>query len=66
LLPSIFDPFRRGDVSVQRRGGGIGLGLYIAERIVSAHAGTIGVVSDAQQGTRFSVELPRGERASSR
>ena len=66
LLPAIFDPFRRGDVSIQRRGGGIGLGLYISERIVSAHAGTIGVVSDAQHGTRFTVDLPRSERASSR
>jgi signal transduction histidine kinase len=66
LLPSIFDPFRRGDVSIQRRGGGIGLGLYIAERIVSAHGGTIGVVSDEQHGTRFTVDLPRSEHASSR
>jgi len=59
LLSSIFDPFRRADGRVQRRGGGVGLGLYIAERIVSAHGGTIVVQSSHEQGTTFRVELPR-------
>jgi signal transduction histidine kinase len=40
--------------------GNLGLGLYIAERIVHAHGGRIDVESSEQQGTTFSVHLPRG------
>lgn len=39
---------------------GLGLGLYIAERIVSAHDGHIEVESSEEQGTSFTVYLPRG------
>jgi signal transduction histidine kinase len=54
-LPQMFEPFRRGE----NASDGLGLGLYIVERIVSAHAGTITVRSDADQGTTFEVRLPR-------
>jgi signal transduction histidine kinase len=37
----------------------LGLGLYIAERIVSAHAGRLEVASTAAGGTTFTVYLPR-------
>ena len=36
----------------------LGLGLYIAERIVVAHGGTIDVESSREQGTSFIVHLP--------
>jgi PAS domain S-box-containing protein len=58
LLPEIFDPFRRDQSRSQRTGSGLGLGLYIAERIVSAHLGTIWVDSTARE-TTFTVRLPR-------
>jgi signal transduction histidine kinase len=52
----IFQQFERaGD---RKRGGGLGLGLYISEQIVRAHAGEISVVSEPGAGATFIVELP--------
>ncbi|MGZ8377240.1 MAG: ATP-binding protein, partial [Gemmatirosa sp.] len=39
--------------------GNLGLGLYIADRIVHAHRGRIAVESSAARGTTFTVHLPR-------
>jgi signal transduction histidine kinase len=57
LLPFLFDPFRRGAPEGSKRLG-LGLGLYITERIVEAHGGTIRVRSTADEGTTFTVTLP--------
>ncbi|HUF64206.1 MAG TPA: HAMP domain-containing sensor histidine kinase [Verrucomicrobiales bacterium] len=60
-LPTIFDPLTRvsPERNRQRRPGSIGLGLYIAREIVTAHEGSIAVQSSAAEGTTFSVRLPR-------
>ena len=59
-LPTIFDPLVRGpEAETQRRPGSIGLGLYIARQIATAHGGTIDVASSAKAGTLFTVRLPR-------
>jgi signal transduction histidine kinase len=60
-LPGIFSPFKRlgkGDAPAGTTSS-LGLGLYIAERIVTAHGGTISVQSTDAEGTSFTVELPR-------
>lgn len=58
LLAQIFEPLRRG-----RTGGGangsIGLGLFIVKHLIGAHGGTVGVTSRAEEGTTFTVRLPR-------
>ncbi|WP_447775410.1 hybrid sensor histidine kinase/response regulator [Variovorax boronicumulans] len=53
----IFEQFERTDVS-RKHAAGLGLGLYITHKIVSLHAGRIGVESTPGQGARFFVELP--------
>jgi signal transduction histidine kinase len=61
-VATIFDPLVRGasaDPLKRRRPGSIGLGLYIAREVVTAHGGTIDVESSAQLGTVFTVRLPR-------
>jgi two-component system sensor histidine kinase ArlS len=55
-IPQIFQPFYRGSGTGNTRG--FGLGLALAQRIVSLHKGTIFVLSDKTNGTRFTVELP--------
>ena len=54
-LPQLFLPFRRAPSKGQ---GGVGLGLYIVEQIVSGHGGTIEAQSD-EGSTSFTVRLPR-------
>ncbi len=59
-LPRVFDRFYRPDTGRARAQGGAGLGLSICKAIVEAHHGTIAVTSAFDQGTTFSVDLPRG------
>jgi signal transduction histidine kinase len=58
-LPGIFSPFKRLQASEGAPTGSLGLGLYIAERIVTAHGGTITAASSDAVGTSFTVTLPR-------
>ncbi|WP_205525526.1 PAS domain-containing protein [Pyxidicoccus trucidator] len=58
--PRIFEPLERGAERPEDRGGrSIGLGLYIVRSIVQAHGGTVEVRSSAEEGTTFTVRLPR-------
>lgn len=69
-LPTLFDPFVRAATERRPSGSNEGLGLYISREIVTAHAGTITVVSSETEGTVFTVRLPRktpeGSRGSAR
>ena len=55
-LPRIFEPFRRS-TNVERIPG-VGLGLAVTRRLVTAHGGAIDVRSQPGAGTTFTVTLP--------
>jgi signal transduction histidine kinase len=65
-LDGIFNPMREREANRKGAESGptssLGLGLYIAERIVCAHDGRIEVASTEASGTTFTIHLPRTER----
>jgi signal transduction histidine kinase len=65
-LDGIFNPMktRKSPRTAAASGptGSLGLGLYIAERVVSAHDGRIDVDSSDAAGTTFTIHLPRVEQ----
>jgi len=69
LLREIFHPMKRnattGRAVVTGPSGNLGLGLYIADRIVNAHKGRIEVESSEAAGTTFTVHLPKHAKAAS-
>jgi signal transduction histidine kinase len=58
-LPFVFDLFDRA--APARNYGGLGIGLYVAGALVTAHGGSIDVESTEGLGSAFTVELPLGE-----
>ena len=53
----IFDRFHQAHV--ERRLGGMGLGLYISREIVELHGGTLECEESTEAGTRMAVAVPR-------
>ncbi len=66
LLATLFDPFRQVGAARSGRGSGLGLGLFIVRELVEAHGGQVTVRSTENEGTTFTVLLPRDARASAR
>jgi signal transduction histidine kinase len=59
FLPHVFERFRQADGTTARSAGGLGLGLFIARRLVDAHGGRIRAESEGEgRGSTFIVSLP--------
>jgi histidine kinase len=57
-LGHVFSRFFRVDKSRSRLGGGTGIGLTIAKRLVEVHGGSIAVASTVGLGSTFTIALP--------
>ncbi len=59
MLENIYDMFAQGDRSLERRQGGLGIGLTIVRRLVELHRGSVVAHSDGPgTGSEFTVRLP--------
>ena len=58
ILPRLFEPFRRAERGRSSRREGLGLGLFIAQSIATAHGGRIEVRSAPGERTVFVLRLP--------
>ena len=59
LLPRIFDLFIQGEQSLDRSGGGLGIGLTLVRRLIEMHGGRVEARSDGRgRGSEFTVRLP--------
>ncbi len=62
-LERIFQVYHRVDSASTRVHYGVGVGLFIARRIVEAHGGTLTAASVPGSGSTFQVSLPAAESA---
>jgi len=60
LLPHVFDLFIQADRSLERKQGGLGLGLTLVRRLVEMHGGRVEAASAGRGlGSAFTIRLPR-------
>lgn len=64
-LKDLFRPFYRVDEARERKSGGVGLGLAITERAVSAHGGKVWAENAGGGGLIVKIELPLNQKVSS-
>lgn len=59
FLPYVFDYFRQEDGNINRKFGGLGLGLAIVRHLTELHGGTVYAESPGEElGATFTVRLP--------
>ena len=60
VLPHVFDLFIQADRSLERKQGGLGLGLTLVRRLVEMHGGRVEAASAGPGlGSAFTIRLPR-------
>jgi PAS domain S-box-containing protein len=65
MLAAIFQPFAQATEALDRRAGGLGLGLALVKELVTLHGGEVEAASEGPgRGAVFSVRLPAEEVAS--
>ncbi|WP_027417293.1 sensor histidine kinase [Aneurinibacillus terranovensis] len=62
MMEHLYQPFKQGDSSYNKKYEGFGLGLAITKNLVLYHSGTIDVKSTPGIGTTFIVSLPAAEK----
>jgi two-component system sensor histidine kinase CpxA len=65
MLPRLFEPFVRVGDARDRRSGGFGLGLAIAERAVRLHGGEISARNEPEGGLTVVIRLRANQQATS-
>jgi CheY-like chemotaxis protein len=59
FLPRLFDQFSQVEASMERSGGGLGVGLSLANTLIEMHGGSISAHSEGpDRGSTFVVRLP--------
>jgi len=58
MLPTLFEPFFQGPRSIDRRQGGLGLGLSLARHLTELHGGTLTFEPVFPHGSRFVLRVP--------
>jgi len=59
MLPQLFDLFFQGHRGIERKEGGLGLGLALVKTLVGLHGGSVHVTSEGHgKGSEFTVRLP--------
>jgi signal transduction histidine kinase len=59
----VFGMFRQGAAGLRAGGSGLGLGLYLVQRLSAMPGGTVELTSDDAGTTIFDVRLPLGTSA---
>lgn len=57
-LEKIFDAFSQEEVSISRKFGGTGLGLFIVKKLLDLMNGEIKIISEKNKGTKTYIKIP--------
>jgi PAS domain S-box-containing protein len=59
VLARAFEPFSQANSGLDRRGGGLGLGLALVKGLIDLHGGTVAAHSEGPgRGSEFTIRLP--------